>query len=112
MPDERNLLLRIQLARHRFRLAMLHPKPMQQRDQARAALIDDAERLLDPGTNRAGRSRQRLGDPCFQLLLLQITQPASAAVVAEAHQAIETVLLIKSIPGADWVIVEKQHSGN
>ena len=37
--DEGRLLLRIQLARHGFRLAMLHAKPVQQRDQAGSALI-------------------------------------------------------------------------
>src|ERR1700676_4711850 len=40
-------------------------QPMQQRDQARAALIDDATFVLDPGAHLAAGSRQRLGDPRF-----------------------------------------------
>ena len=61
--DKSRLLVRVQLGRHRFRLAMLHAQTMQQRDQARPALVGDAAFGLDPGANLAGCPRQRLGDP-------------------------------------------------
>ena len=44
--DEGRLLLRIQLARHVFRLAMLHAKPVQQRDQAGSARLGIALTLI------------------------------------------------------------------
>jgi hypothetical protein len=46
-------------------------QPMQQRDQARPALIGDAA-SVDPGANLAGCPRQRLGDPGLQFVLLRI----------------------------------------
>jgi hypothetical protein len=51
--DECRLLLGIELARYRLRFAMLHTQPVQQRDQAGAALVFDAKLRRDPGTNRA-----------------------------------------------------------
>ena len=90
--DKRRLLLRVQLGRHRFRLAMLHAQPMQQGDQPRPALIGDAAFGLDPGADLAGRPRQRLGDPGLQLVLLRIAQPAGAAVMTETRQAFDARL--------------------
>jgi hypothetical protein len=73
---------------------MLHAKPMQQRDQPRPAMILDAAFLLDPGADRARCPWQRLGDPGFQFVLLFVAQAARAALVAEACQALEPVLLM------------------
>ena len=64
--DEGGLPVGVPLARHSFRIAMRHAQPMQPSDQTRAALMGDAELLLDPGANRAGGPRQRLGDPRLQ----------------------------------------------
>ena len=94
--DEGRLLLRVQLARHRLRLAMLHAKAVQQRDQARPALIFDAAFLLDPGANLARRPRQCLADPGFQFVLLLAAQTAGAALVAEARQALDPIFLIQA----------------
>jgi hypothetical protein len=104
--DEGLLLLRVQLARHGFRLAMFHAKPVQQRDQAGSALIRDAAFLLDPGTNRARRPRQRLGDPGFQLVLLHATQAACTAFVAETGQSLDPVFFIQAMPCANRVVVD------
>ena len=68
----------------------------------------DAEFLLDPGANFAGRPRQRLGDPGFQLLLLLVAQAALAALVAEARQPLDTLFLIQTVPSADRVVVQQE----
>src|SRR5262249_60908190 len=68
--DEGRLLLRIELARHCLWFAMFHPKPVQQSNQAAAALILDAEFALDPRADLERRPRQPLTDPPLQLLLL------------------------------------------
>src|ERR1700675_3275921 len=81
-------------------------QPMQQRDQARAALIDDATFVLDPGAHLAGGSRQRLGDPRFQLILLLIAQAARAALIAKARQAFDPVFLIQPIPSSDGIVIQ------
>jgi hypothetical protein len=91
---------------------MFHPQPVQQRDQARTALVGDAVFLLDPGASRAGGSRQRLGDPCFQPILLLIVQAARTAIAAKARQPFEAVFLIQPISGADGVVVQQQHLGD
>ena len=107
--DECRLLLRVELARHRFRLAMLHAKAVQQRDQAGPTLIRDATFLLDPGANLARRPRQRPADPDFQLVLLLAAQATRAALVAEARQTLDPLLLVQPMPGADRVVVQQQH---
>ena len=106
--DEGRLLLRIELARHRLWLAMLQAEPMQQRDQARPALVLDAALRLDPSTDLARGPRQRLGDPGLQLVLLFFTQAARTALVAEARQALDAFFLIEALPGADRVVVHQQ----
>src|SRR5271166_2188202 len=110
--DEGCLLLRVQLARHRLRLAMLHAKAMQQCDQARPALVCDAALPFDPGANLARRSRQGFADPGLQFVLLLVRQPAGAALVAEARQALDPIFLIQPEPGPDRVVVDQQHSGD
>ena len=106
--DESVLLLRIELTRHRFRLAVLHAQPVQQSDQARLALVIDAALLLDQGADIARCSRQSLGDPGCQLALLRFAQATGAAFVAEACQALDLVFLIQLILGADRIVVQQQ----
>src|SRR5271166_6057925 len=110
--DEGCLLLRVQLARHRLRLAMLHAKAMQQCDQARPALVCDAALPFDPGANLTGRSRQGFADPGLQFVLLLVRQPAGAALVAEARQPLDPIFLIQPEPGPDRVVIDQQHSGD
>ena len=55
--DEGLLFDHVELLRHRLRLAVLHPQTMKQRNQPRAALINDAELLLDPRPDMARRAR-------------------------------------------------------
>src|SRR5271166_2026181 len=64
-------------------------KAMQQCDQARPALVCDAALPFDPGANLARRSRQGFADPGLQFVLLLVRQPAGAALVAEARQALD-----------------------
>src|ERR1700677_4759120 len=91
---------------------MLHPQPMQQRDQTTPALVGDAAFGLDPGADLAGCPRQRLGDPTLQLVLLRIAQAARAAAETKARQTLDAVFLIQSIPRADGVVVEEQDLRN
>src|SRR5579864_472242 len=65
--------------------------------------------LLDPSANLARRPRQRLADPDFQLVLLLAAQATRAALVAEARQALNPLLLVQPMPGADRVVVQQQH---
>src|SRR5450759_436090 len=81
--NERLLLLFIELARNDTWLVILQPQTMQERDQSRAALINEPEFLLDPGADLARCARQGRGDPGFQLVLLLAAQLASAALVTE-----------------------------
>jgi hypothetical protein len=107
--NEGGLLGRIKLARHRLRPAMLHAKPMQQRHQAGAAVVDDAQLALDPATHLARRARQGFADPGAQLILLRRAQTRRAAARTEPGQAVDAVLFVEPIPGTDGVIVEQQH---
>src|SRR5665811_2129695 len=61
--DERLLLLFVELARNDTRLVILKPQTMQERDQSRAAFIDEPEFLLDPGADLTCRTRQRSAYP-------------------------------------------------
>jgi hypothetical protein len=56
--DERPLRFRVELARDDLGLVIFQPQAMQQRDQSRAALVDEAELLGDPGSDLPRRSRQ------------------------------------------------------
>ena len=85
---------------------------MQQSDQTGPGLVFDAAFTRDPRTNLAGRTRQRLGDPRFQFVLLLCRQPAGAAFMAEARQTLDPVFLIELILGQDRVVVEQQHVGD
>jgi hypothetical protein len=106
--DEGGLFVRIELARNRFRLAVLHARPVRQRDQPGPALILNGAFPLDPCPDLARRPRQRLGDPGFQFVQLFDAQAACAAFVAEARQAFDALFLIWAMPGADGVVVQQQ----
>ena len=65
---------------------------MQQRDQSRAAFVNETEFLLDPGADLARRAWQGRPDQDFQLVLLRAAQKAGAAAHVEARQTFEAVL--------------------
>jgi hypothetical protein len=106
--DERCLFRRVQLARDRFRFAVLHAQAVQQRDQPGSGLVFNTAFTRDPRANRAGRAWQGFGDPGFQLVLLLHRQTATAPFMAEARQSLNPVFLIKLVPGSDRVVVEQQ----
>src|ERR1019366_825850 len=89
--DERLLLLYVELARDHVRLVILEPQTMQKRDQPRAAFINEAKFLLDPGTDLACRTRQRRAYPRLQIVLLLHTQIAGAPAHIEAGDALDPV---------------------
>ena len=109
--DVSSLFLRVELARHLLRLVILRVGTVQQRDQPGPGQVRDAEVLLDPGSNFAGRARQRCDDPCLQLRLLRIAQAAGAAFVAEACQPPDDLFLVEAIPDADGVVVQQENLG-
>ena len=71
--DERLLLLFVELARNGVRLVVFETQAMQQRDQSRAAFLDEAGFLLDPGADLACRTRQRRANPRLQIVFLRGT---------------------------------------
>ena len=70
--DEPLLLLHIELAPDRFRLAVFEIEPMQQGDEPCAALIDDAKFAFDISADLACRARRRKSPSglldCMQLI--------------------------------------------
>ena len=87
---------------------MDHAQTMQQRDQARAAFVGDLEFLLDIGADFARRTRQRLSDPGFQLVLLFDAQTAGTAFVAKSGKPFDPVFFIQTKPGADCIVVNEE----
>ena len=85
---------------------------MQQRDQSRAAFVDDAEFLLDPGADLARRARQGRRDPGFQLFLLLVAHLAGAAARLETRQPFEAIREEQAVPPADRVVVQQQGPGD
>src|SRR6516164_2216985 len=79
--DELLLLVFIELAGDGIGLVIFQPEAMQQRDQSRAAFVNEAEFLRDEGTDFPRRARQRGSDKGFQGLFLHSTQKAAAAAV-------------------------------
>ena len=65
---------------------------MQQRDQARAALVDEAEFPLDEGADLARRARQRGVTQTFNASSCAALTTSAAAHV-EAGQALDAVLV-------------------
>ena len=103
--DEGRLLRRVQLARDRLRLAMFHPKAMQQGDQTCSALIRNAAFQHDPCPDLTGGPWQRLGDPRRQPFPVLRRQPAGTPFVAKTRQALDPILLIQPMPCSDRVVV-------
>src|SRR5271168_5417582 len=110
--NERLLRFRIELARDDFGLVIFESQAMQQRDQARAAFVDEAEFLGDPGADLARRARQSRPDPGLQGLALLDAHFARAAAHLEAAEPFDAALLEKLIPAADRVVVEQENFGH
>src|ERR1019366_4604118 len=68
----------------------------------RAARVDVAEFLLDPGADLARRARQRRRDPGLQVFLLLAVHLAGAATGLETRQPFEAVLDEQAVPPAHW----------
>src|SRR5208283_4083112 len=88
------------------------PQAMQKRDQPGAAVVDEAEFLLDPGAHLARRTRQGRLDPRLQGLGLLQAQLAGTAAHVEAGQAVEPALFEQLVPAADRVVIEQQNPGH
>src|SRR5271163_3091515 len=93
-------------------LWILEPEAMQQRDQPRAALVDEAEFLLDPAADLARRTRKARRHPAFQGLGLLGAHLARTAAHLEAGQAFDAALFEQLVPVADRVVVEQQNLGH
>ena len=106
--DERLLLLYVELARDDVRLVIFEPQTMQQRDQPRAAFINEAEFRLDPGADLACRTRKRRAYPRLQIVFLLGGQIACAPAHIEAGQAFDPALLEEPAPAAHGVVVEQK----
>jgi hypothetical protein len=109
--DEPLLLARIQAAAHRFGLFVFKAEPMQQRDQSRAALVGDAENLLDEHTHLPRRTRQGLRDISAQLFFLRLGKMAGAASGLEAPKAFDASLIVGIAPTPDRVVVKIKRLG-
>ena len=105
--DERLLLCFVELAGNVFRLVVFQAKPMQEGDQSRAALVGDAEFLLDIGAGLARRARQRRANPCLQLVLLLAARPTGAAASLKSRQPFEAFLDERAMPSADRIVVQR-----
>jgi hypothetical protein len=103
--DKSLLFRKIELARHKFGLAIVHVVAPQELDQGRAAVADTIG-FLDPLPHHGGRPRQRLRYPAFQRVLLRGRQFADAAFVTKVRQPAQTFLAVQLAPVTDRVIVE------
>jgi hypothetical protein len=110
--DERLLLRFVELARDDFRIVIFEPKTMQERDQSRAAFVDETEFLLDKGADSARRAWQGRTNPRFQIVFLLGAQIAGASANIEAGQAFDPALFEKLAPAADRVVVKEQRMGD
>ena len=110
--DESLLLLFVELARNDARLVIRETQTMQQCDQSRAAFVDEAEFLLDPGADMPRRPRQACGDPSLQAVFLRGAQKARAPAHVEAGQAFDPVLFKELAPTADRVVVKQERLGD
>ena len=110
--DEGLLLRFVELARDDVRLVIRQTQAVQQRDQSRAAFVDEAKFLLDPGPDLARRPRQARGDPSLQVVFLRGAHKARAPAHIEAGQAFDAALFKELAPTADRVVVEQQRLGD
>ena len=85
---------------------------MQQRDQSRAAFINEAEFRLDPGADLACRTRKRSAYPRLQIVFLLGGHIACAPAHIEAGQAFDPALLEEPAPAAHGVVVEQKPFGD
>src|SRR5260370_34886187 len=88
--DECLLLRLIELARNDVRLVICEPEAMQQRDQTRAAFVNEAEFLLDKGADLTRRARQCGADKDLQGIFLRGAQKARAAAHVKTDQALSS----------------------
>src|ERR1700722_18929174 len=88
------------------------PQAMQQRDQPRATLVDDAEFAFDVGADLPCRTRQGARDPSDQSLLLRFGKLAGAAADLEARQAADPALAVNLMPVANRLVVQQQRLGD
>src|SRR3974390_2290324 len=109
--DERLLLFHVELAPDRLGLAVFEPEPMQQSDEPRAALIDDAELPLDIGADLARRARQGRPPPSDKGLFLRLGEMARAAADLEALKPLEPLLVVNLAPASDCIVVEIKRPG-
>ena len=86
--DELLLLVFIELAGDGIGLVIFEPEAMQQRDQSRAAFVNEAEFLRDEGTDFPRRARQRGSDKGFQGFL-HSTQKACAAAYVKTGEPLD-----------------------
>src|SRR5271167_580409 len=85
---------------------------MQQRDQPRAAFVDKAKFLGDPGTDVTRRAREGRPNPGLQSSVLQGRHLARTAAHVEAAQAFDAALFEQLVPAADRVVVEQENLGH
>src|SRR6516225_8653146 len=106
--DERLLLVFIELAGDDIGLVIFEIEAVQQRDQSRAAFVNEAEFLRDEGADLPRRARQRSGDKGFQGLFLHGTQKACAAAYVKTGEPLDAALLKQLVPAADRVVVQQK----
>src|SRR5215470_16484870 len=106
--DERLLLVFIELAGDDIGLVIFEIEAVQQRDQSRAAFVNEAEFLRDEGADLPRRARQRGSDKGFQGLFLHSTQKACAAAYVKTGEPLDAALLKQLVPAADRVVVQQK----
>src|ERR1700746_3740513 len=106
--DKLLLLVFIKLAGDGIGLVIFEPEAMQQRDQSRAAFVNEAEFLRDEGPDFPRRARQRGSDKGFQGLFLHSTQKACAAAYVKTGEPLDATLLKQLVPAADRVVVQQK----
>src|ERR1035437_1187357 len=106
--NERLLLHYVELARNDIRLVIFQSQTMQQRDQPRAAFINETEFRLDPGPDLAGRTRQSRSNPDLQFCLLLAVHLASAATGLKTSQPFKAILDKQAVPPADRVVIQQK----
>src|SRR5664279_1437478 len=106
--NERLLLHYVELARNDIRLVIFQSQTMQQRDQPRAAFINETEFRLDPGPDLAGRTRQSRSNPDLQFFLLLAVHLASTATGLKTSQPFKAILDKQAVPPADRVVIQQK----
>src|SRR6478752_10152114 len=106
--DERLLLVFIELTGDDIGLVIFEIEAVQQRDQPRAAFVNEAEFSRDEGANLPRRARQRGSDKGFQGLFLHSTQKACAAAYVKTGEPFDAALLKQLVPAADRVVVQQK----